>query len=145
MTLETQNDLFNLLSFAPGPLWLILLIIPLNTWAMRLFDVCLLAGAILYAVIVLPGVPALIPVIASPTFAAIQAMLGTSEGTLASWNHMILGDLWIGRWVVHDMARLGDSAWLRLPFLITILFFGPLGWAAYLIYRILRHKRLALV
>ena len=40
---------------------------------------------------------------------------------------MILGDLWIGRWVTHDSFQINVPWFIRLPILLVILFFGPVG------------------
>ena len=89
--------------------------------------------------------PQLAPIIAAPTFEAINNFLGSPQGTLGSWNHMILGDLWIGRWVVHDAINSRVPLLMRLPFIGLILFFGPLGLFFYLCYRIIFLKRFLLL
>ena len=129
--------LFKFLSFSPGPFWLILFFIPRNKIGMRCFDAYLFLLSALFAAQTIPVVPDLLPAIASPTLPLIQSFLGSPTGTVGAWNHMILGDLWIGRWVAHDAIRLGMPAFLRIPVLLVILFFGPLGLFLHLIYRFL--------
>jgi hypothetical protein len=136
--------LFRFLSFSPGPFWLILFIIPRNQTAMRCFDGYLYLLAALFAVQTIPVVPELLPAIASPTLPVIQSFLGSATGTVGAWNHMILGDLWIGRWVCHDAIRLEMPAFLRIPVLIVILFFGPLGLFLYLCYRFFLKRKFKL-
>ena len=58
---------------------------------------------------------------------------------------MILGDLWIGRWVIYDSLKLETPLAIRLPILVTILFFGPLGLFFYLLYRGVVKRRFDLV
>jgi hypothetical protein len=57
---------------------------------------------------------------------------------------MILGDLWIGRWIIHDALKNNVSFFIRLPILALTLFFGPLGLCIYFLYRIFILKRFAL-
>ena len=137
MTIDQTHILFYFLSFSPGPFWLILVFFPQNKWPMLAFDIYLLLLSFLFTALALPQVPQLAPIIASPTFEAINNFLGSPQGTLGSWNHMILGDLWIGRWVVHDAINSRVPLLMRLPFIGLILFFGPLGLFFYLCYRII--------
>ena len=105
------------------------------------FDVLLFFLSLIFTIITIPEIFYLAPIIASPTFEAINGYLGPPIGTLGSWNHMILGDLWIGRWVVHDAIKYKVSMPLRLPFIGLILFFGPVGLFFYLCYRMILLKK----
>ena len=98
-------------------------------------DLFLLALAAHFTWLTLPIVPELFPLIAEPTLEGMRAFLSTREGTLGAWNHMILGDLWIGRWVAQDTMKDRYPVATRLIFVPPILFFGPLGLCFYLIYR----------
>ena len=141
MTIEIINNLFYLLSFSPGPFWLCLVAFPKNKWAMVAFDVLLFLLSLIFTIITIPEIFYLAPIIASPTFEAINGYLGTPLGTLGSWNHMILSDLWIGRWVVHDAIKNKVSMPVRFPFIVLILFFGPVGLFFYLCYRMILLKQ----
>lgn len=143
--MSTNELIFQLLSFSPGPFWLILLFAPRHQLAMQAFDLYLFILSALFAVLTIPVVPELLPVIASPTLQSIQAFLATERGTIGVWNHMILGDLWIGRWVVHDACKHNVSAFVRVPILFAVLFFGPLGLFFYLLYRMVVLKKFWLV
>lgn len=126
---------FKVICFTPGPFWLALLLFPRHPWAMRAYDVFLFLLSLHFTLLTLPAVPTLLPLIASPEFPPIHAFLSTPIGTLGSWNHMVLADLWIGRWVAHDTLNRPHSSILRLVFIPVILFFGPMGLCFYLIYR----------
>ena len=136
--------LFKFLSFSPGPFWLILVFVPQNNIAMRCFDAYIVLLSVLFAVQTIPVVPDLLPAIASPTLAAINGFLGSISGTVGAWNHMILSDLWIGRWVCHDALKLNVSSFFRIPILAIILFFGPLGLCLYLLFRFAVKREFAL-
>jgi hypothetical protein len=136
--------LFQFLSYAPGPFWLLILLWPLNRWAMLAFDAFLILLAAVFAWQAIPALPALLPLLAQPEFEPIYEVLTTRSGFLASWNHMILGDLWIGRWVAQD-ARHSPRPWLtRLVFLPPILMVGPLGLCAYLMFRTITRNTITL-
>lgn len=111
---------------------------------MRAVDAFLILLAGLFAFQTVPVIGELFPLLLKPDFASLQGFLGSKNGLVASWNHMILGDLWIGRWVARDTleSRLG---WIqRLVFLPPILFFGPCGLFVYLIFRIATRRSIAL-
>lgn len=131
---------FQLISFAPGPFWLSLVFLSNCKWATKAFDLFLVLLSAHFAWITLPLVPELLPVIAQPEFATVHASLSSPAGFLGTWNHMVLGDLWIGRWVVFDAKRLGLNAWIRFPFIVTILFFGPLGLFFYFAFRTIKTR-----
>lgn len=143
MSLSLEN-LFNFLTFTPGPLWLSLFFFPKNRIAMRVFDAFLWIAAALFAVQATPDLAKALPIIASPTLDGVIGMFSTRESIVLAWNHFIIGDLWIGRWIAHDCVRLGVQAWLRIPLLFVVLFFGPLGLLVYLMFRALRYREFAL-
>jgi hypothetical protein len=134
--------LFNFLSYSPGPFWLILAFLPMNKNAMRLFDIFLIFLSCIFALLTIPIIPELLPVIASPKLNLLQQFLSSERGTVGTWNHMILGDLLIGRWVTHDSISNRVHLMIRLPILLVILFFGPVGLFFYFLYRILFLKKL---
>lgn len=136
---------FRVLSYAPGPFWLILLLIPLNKIAMLAFDAFLMLLALHFSMLTIPYLPELLPAIASPDFTTISTFLASKSGFVGSWNHMILSDLWIGRWIARDGASKGVYTVIRVPFVVLTMFFGPLGLACYLIFRIFSLKRFALL
>ncbi|MEZ4751124.1 MAG: ABA4-like family protein [Bdellovibrionota bacterium] len=127
---------FNLLSFLPGPFWLALIFLPKNRHAMMAFDVFLVLLSLHFTLLTLPDVAGLLPVIASPTFEAISALLSAPKGILGSWNHMIFSDLWVGRWIAYDGLRQGFNGYVRAIFILITLFFGPVGFCLYWLARL---------
>ena len=136
--------LFFLLSFSPGPFWLMLLFAPRRPRLMAFFDGYLVLLSLVFCALTLPDLPAIMALVVKPTLQGVGGLLSSTHGTLGAWNHMILGDLWIGRWVAHDAVDKGVNPWLRAPFILTIMFIGPVGLAAYLAYRMFVLKRFAL-
>jgi hypothetical protein len=134
--------LFTFLSFSPGPFWLMLAFVPMHKRAMQAFDIYLVLLSTIFAILTIPLIPELLVGVASPKLSFFQHFLSSERGTVGSWNHMILGDLWIGRWVTHDSIHNNVTWFIRLPILLVILFFGPVGLFFYMIYRILFLKKI---
>lgn len=139
-----MTTLFDFLSFSPGLFWILILFFPRHPKAMLAVDAFLFLLSGIYVFIVLPEVPALLPIIAKPTLEAIRQIFSAPRGTVGAWNHMILADLWIGRWVARDSLDDTYAPWIRAVFIPPILFFGPLGLFCYLIYRMAVRGRFAL-
>ena len=133
-----METIFLITSFAPGPVWLLLFLAPRHRLTSVAADVLILALAALYTAMVLPELPALIPLIAKPELESIRALLSTEKGTVPGWIHWIIADVWIGRWICFDCLRLGVPHVVRVPLLLATLFFGPLGLLSYLVVRAIR-------
>ena len=138
--MATEDLVFNLVSFLPGPVWLALWLAPRHQWTSRAFVALVVVLAGLYAFLILPKIPDLTPVIANPRLDNIMAMLATRPAIAAAWSHFVIGDIWIGRWIALDSSTLGLSKIARLPILILTLFFGPLGLLAYLAIRLTKTR-----
>lgn len=126
---------FQVLCFAPGPLWLALIFFPRQRHAMMIFDVALILLSVHFTLLTIPEVPQLLPVIAKPTFEGVSGFLTTPKGIVGSWNHMILSDLWIGRWIVYDGIKNNLSRVVLAFVTLTTLFFGPMGLCLYVVLR----------
>lgn len=137
--------LFTIISYAPGPFWLILAIAPKHKIGMKAFDIFLILLSIVSTILTIPLIPELMPILSSPKLHLLQNFLSSETGTLGTWNHMILSDLWIGRWVTHDSIENQVSWFIRIPILFVILFFGPVGLCFHFVYRILFLKKIWLL
>ena len=69
---NTNELLFTLLSFSPGPFWLILALVPKHKLAMRAFDIYLILLSTVFAMLTIPIIPELLPIIASPKLHLLQ-------------------------------------------------------------------------
>lgn len=107
-------------------------------------DIFLILLSGLFVALTLPVISELFPLIAKPEFESMHAFLSSKPGFVGSWNHMILSDLWIGRWVAQDTCKGRHGLPVRLLFIPPILFFGPLGLFCYLIFRIITRRRISL-
>ena len=103
-------------------------------------DIYLLVLSALFAAQTFPILGELLPLLAQPEFEPMRAFVSSREGFVGSWNHMILGDLWIGRWIAQDSLQSKHPLIVRLLILPFVLFFGPLGLFLYLVYRIISRR-----
>jgi len=142
--METIFSLSNLLVM---PFWLAMIFLPRWRWTARIMASLwpIVPAAVLYAVLVVPNLPALFPALANPELAAIAALLGTPEGATIAWAHFLAFDLFVGRWVYLDARRLGISAWIGSPILFLVLMIGPAGFLLYVLARLIKTRSLSLV
>ena len=142
--MNTANEfLFSFLSYIPGPFWLLILFIPTHKKAMLAVDIFLLVMSFLFVIQTVPVLQDILPIILKPTFSEMKAFLTTDAGFLGSWNHMILSDVWIGRWVAHDSLQFENSWIIRLIIIPVILIVGPFGLFFYLLFRIIKKRSFA--
>lgn len=88
--------------------------------------------ALPYAVLAVPGLPALLPLLARPELEAIAPLLGSADGATLAWLHFLAFDLFVGRAVFLDAEERGLPLWLRSPVLVLVLLMGPLGYLLHL-------------
>lgn len=137
--METIFQLSNLLVM---PFWLLMVLLPHWGWTKRILASLwsVAPAALLYALLVIPALPALLPQLANPQLSAIAAALGTPAGATVAWAHFLAFDLFVGRWAYLDSRSRNLSAWLVSPALFLILMMGPLGLLVYLGLRALRRR-----
>jgi hypothetical protein len=132
-----MQRVFELSSLLVAPFWLLMILAPRWRVTERIQRslVGVLAPTALYAVLVLPRLPELLPVVARPELGAVAALLGTPAGTTIAWAHFLAFDLFVGRFIYLDARARGLSAWLVSPLLVLTLLLGPLGLLTYLVVR----------
>src|SRR5215204_885830 len=93
--------LFYIVSFAPGPIWALMIFLPhwRGTRAVVGSPYFLLPLLALYAVLVAPGLPQVLPLILWPKLDEIAALLAKPEAALIGWIHLVAFDLFVGRWI----------------------------------------------
>ena len=126
--------IFSTMSQLAMPFWLLIVLAPRWRFAERIIRSPWIVApfAIGYAVLVLPLVPALLPVLAASRLDAVAALLATPEGATLGWLHFLAFDLFVGRWIYLDSRERNFSAVLMAPVLLSVLMFGPLGLLIYL-------------
>ncbi|HEY0709392.1 MAG TPA: ABA4-like family protein [Polyangia bacterium] len=135
---------FEISNFLVTPFWLAMILAPGWRWTRRLMatPVGALAPALIYLALVLPQLPAVLPVVARPDLASVSALLASPTGTTLAWVHFLAFDLLVGRWIYLDARARGISAWATSPLLILTLLLGPLGLLGYAMVRLARSERM---
>jgi hypothetical protein len=127
--------LFPLLNVAVMPLWFGLLFFPRKRWVRLSIDLFAGLAALLFTVNLLPVLKDIWPVVIDPTLPRVVELLAVPRGAFGAWTHFLIGDLWVGRWIVTEGHQRGiRHAWL-IPILILTLLFGPVGLVAFLVVR----------
>jgi len=136
---ETLFSISNLLVL---PFWLLMILLPRWRVTERIMASLwpLAPAALLYAALVLPNLPALLPALSNPDLATMAALLGSPAGATVAWAHFLAFDLFVGRWIYWDGRRLKLSAWLVSPILFFVLMVGPLGLVLHLGVRMLKTR-----
>ena len=124
-----------------APFWLLMIVAPGWGVTRRVVASPWIAApaALLYLVLVAPGVVGVLSVVATPDLATIAALLATPEGATIAWVHFLAFDLFVGRWVYLDARSRGMPAWLSSPLLVLTLMLGPTGLVGHLLARARYH------
>lgn len=132
-----MDTLFAFSNLLVMPFWLLMIVAPRWAWTERLMKSLWVVApaAILYAVLVVPQLPAAAGDLSNPTLTAIMALLGSPAGATIGWVHFLAFDLFVGRWAYLDGRERNYHPLLMAPLLFTILMVGPLGFLLYLIVR----------
>ena len=132
-----MERIFLLSNLIVTPFWLTMILAPRWRLTERLqrWPIASLALAFVYALLVLPRLGEILPVVASPDLPRVTALLGTPAAAAIAWVHFLAFDLWVGRWIYQDARARGTSAWVVSPLLALTLLLGPLGLLGYLAVR----------
>lgn len=125
---------FQLVNLAALPFWMLMLLAP--SWGvtrrvMESFAAPLLF-AVIYTVMVVPGLMDVLPKLMRPDLDTIATLLGDRRATVIAWVHFLAFDLFVGRWEYLDARERGLTHWLLAPCLFLTLMLGPLGLLCYL-------------
>lgn len=131
----SYEQLFQLSNLLIMPFWLLMIFLPFWRWTERIVRSPWIAAppALLYAILVLPGIGTLLGEVANPELSQIATLLSTPAGTTIAWAHFVAFDLFVGRWVYLDGKERAVTSWLISPILFLVLMFGPLGFLLYLL------------
>ena len=72
------------------------------------------------------------------TLDGIRAGIGTREGAVTAWAHMLALDLFAGAWIYRECRRLDAPGWIRIPALFATLMAGPAGLTGFLAWRAIK-------
>lgn len=74
------------------------------------------------------------------TLAGVQTLFGQPNMLLVAWLHYLAFDMFVGGWISRTGDAEGISPWLLTPILLLTLFFGPVGFLAFLVLRLVRRR-----
>lgn len=122
-------QLFAVCNLAVLPFWLVLLIAPASTWGrfVRKWIPGVVLVAVGYAVLILPQIPELLPLVANPKLDVLLPLLGTEQGFVLLWLHVLAFDQLAAIWLVDRALDRGASRLFVAVLLVITLLFGPLG------------------
>jgi hypothetical protein len=128
-----MENAFLLSNLAVAPFWLTMILAPRWRLTERLqrWPIGVLAPILVYALLVLPRLGTIFPVVADPDLPSVAALLATPAGATVAWAHFLAFDLFVGRWIFLDARARGHSPWLISPLLALTLLLGPLGLLGY--------------
>lgn len=130
-----SNLLFQWANILVMPFWLLMILAPRWRVTARVMDSHLAPAlpALVYAVLVIPSLSSLLPLLANPKPDVIGALLASPQGLAIAWLHFLAFDLFVGRFI---WLRLKDAP-LPTPalsvILVATLLFGPIGYLLFLV------------
>ena len=129
--------LFSLTFLVAASFWALMILLPGWSWTRRIVGSPLIVLPVLaiYAILVIPALGDLLPVVTNPTLGGVRELLGGANGAAAAWAHMLAFDLFVGRWTWLDARDRGVPHLVLAPILLLTILFGPLGLAVYLAVR----------
>lgn len=132
-----MGTVFDLSFLLIAPFWLLMIFAPRWHVTRRLVASPLIAvgPALVYAVVLLPVIGLVLPLVAQPTLPEIAALLGTPRGATLGWLHFLAFDLLIARLIYLDLEPRGVSALILAPLFVLTLLLGPVGYLVYLVLR----------
>jgi hypothetical protein len=127
--------LFQGVSVAVLQFWLLMIVLPrwrLTVWLFRSPWVLVPLPA-LYAILVVPHLPGVLPLLLNPQLDEIAGLLGRPEAALIGWIHFLAFDLFVGRWIYLDSMERHIHPLLTAPILLLTMMLGPAGLLLYLL------------
>lgn len=133
MTAPYLEWLFGAGSIAVFPFWLLMIFAPRWSGTVRtITSPLVIAGPVaLYALLALPIITVILPVLVRPSVASIATLLGSPAGATLGWLHFLAFDLFVGRWIYLESRARAIPALIVSPILVLTLLLGPLGFLVY--------------
>ena len=130
-----MQQIFDLSSILVMPFWALMILLPHWRWSRRILSSLwvIAPAALLYVILILPAMPAALPLLIQPSLDGVAGLLGQPAGATVGWVHFLAFDLFVGRWIYLDSRHRNLSAWIASPILALTLMFGPFGFLLYLV------------
>jgi len=134
-----MTRIFWLGNLLPLPFWLLMILLPNWRWTHRVMASPLVVSplAVVYVALMAPRLGRVAPAIRNPTLPSVAALLATPDGATLAWLHMMMGDLFVGRWVYLDARDRALDPRVTSPVLALAMIFSP---AAFLLHLALRSR-----
>ncbi|GAA1784227.1 ABA4-like family protein [Luedemannella flava] len=134
----TWEQLFALTALPVAPLWFLMIVAPTWSWTRRIVASpwSFVPLALVYAVLVVPRLGDILPVVTRPELAEVGALLATPAGATIAWVHFLVFDAFTGRWIYLDSRDRKLQPLLMAPILVLVILLGPLGFLIYLLARL---------
>jgi Domain of unknown function (DUF4281) len=134
--------LFGVTFVLAAPFWALMMLAPTWGWTRRLAASpwIVVPPVLIYAVLAVPQLPTLLPVLLAPTLDGVREILATAAGTALAWAHFIAWDLFVGRWMYLDSRERDLSPVLMAPILLLTILLSPLGLLAYGLVRLVTER-----
>jgi hypothetical protein len=132
------KEIFLLINTLVFILWLIMMIAPYSHFTKRFFNsiwLWIFGGFIYLSLIFAYGSGIDWASVARPNYEGITSLFSQAEVAAIAWIHLILFDLFAGRWILMDLNKRTHRKFIHIPFLFLTLMAGPFGMATYLIFR----------
>lgn len=129
--------IFWLGNLLPLPFWVLMILFPNRRLTRRLLASPLVAAppAAVYAALLAPRLGMVAPAIRTPTLFGVSSLLATPDGATLAWLHMMMADLFVGRWIYLDARERGLDPRLTSPLLAVAMVFSPVGLLLHLAFR----------
>jgi hypothetical protein len=125
------------------PFWAAMIVFPRSSRTARLIASPFigLPAALCYLALGGPHVAELMGVFAAPSPETLAGVMAKPWAASMFWAYAGAFDLFVGRWIHLDALERGIGRAIVTPILIVTVFFGPLGFALYALYSLVRAVR----
>lgn len=125
------------------PFWVMMMVFPRSQLTQRCMRslLALMPLMLVYAFIILPNVFSIFVQVAKPQLSSIVTLLGSPVGAVVAWTHLLVWDLFVGRWIYHDSMEQHNVSRIAVSVcLFFTLMFGPIGLLCYLALKKVRSR-----
>lgn len=118
------------------PFWFMIMFFPRTAVTRRVMEGLwwVIPLVVLYAAVIIPSIADVFVQVANPQFGAIQQLLSSPTGALLAWVHVLVFDLFVGRWIYLHAQQLKQSRVVVGIILFCTLMAGPFGLLLYLLF-----------
>lgn len=125
-------------------IWLMMIFLPNQSFTKKFLNssiLWILCGLLYFSLLLLYGGSIDWKSISMPTYQGITQLFLVPETAAIAWIHLIIFDLFAGRFILLDMTQKKRVTWHHIPYLSLTLMAGPLGLALYLVTRSFARKK----